>query len=292
MTGITASNKQYNATTVATLVGTGTLVGVINPDVVTLNTTNEAGAFLTKTVGIGKTVQVAGLALVHDEEGAYLNYSLTQPTTTADITPATLTVTGVTASNKVYDGTTTASLNTSSASLTGVIQGDAVSLITSGATGSFADKIVANNKPVTVSGSILSGADAGNYALSPPSGITANITARPLAIVATGVNKPYDGTTTATVTTTDNRVAGDVFTVTDTAAFGDANVGTNKTVNVISISLSGTDAANYSTPSTETTTANITPLALTATGITAANKAYDGTTTATIDTSACICVVY
>ena len=40
----------------------------------------------------------------------------------------------------------------------------------------------------------------------------------PLTVSATGVNKVYDGTTAATVTLTDNRVAGDVFTDGDTGA--------------------------------------------------------------------------
>jgi hypothetical protein len=37
---------------------------------------------------------------------------------------------------------------------------------------------------------------------------TANITPRPLTVTATGVNKVYDGNTTAMVTLSDNRVAG------------------------------------------------------------------------------------
>ncbi len=53
---------------------------------------------------------------------------LTQPGLTGNITPAALTVTGVTANNKVYDGTTAATLNIGSAALSGVISGDAVTL--------------------------------------------------------------------------------------------------------------------------------------------------------------------
>ena len=65
---------------------------------------------------------VAGLTFggtTQDGTAASVDYTLTQPTTTANITPATLTVTGITASNKVYDGTTTATLNTSGAALRG-----------------------------------------------------------------------------------------------------------------------------------------------------------------------------
>src|SRR5204863_291513 len=43
-------------------------------------------------------------------------------------------------------------------------------------------------------------------------GANLTITPRPLTVSATGVNKVYDGTTTATVTLSDNRVAGDTLT--------------------------------------------------------------------------------
>ena len=49
------------------------------------------------------------------------------------------------------------------------------------------------------------------------------------------------------VTLGDNRISGDVLTLASTSAsFADKNVGTGKTVSVTGISLSGTDAANYS----------------------------------------------
>src|SRR5213078_3886838 len=97
-----------------------------------------------------------------------------------------------------------------------------------------------------------------------------------------GVNKVYDGTTAATVALSDNRVSGDVFTDSDTsAAFSDKNVGTGKTVTVSGISISGTDAGNYTFNTTAATTANITARALTITA-TGVNKVYDGTTTATV----------
>src|SRR5213076_989281 len=99
---------------------------------------------------------------------------------------------------------------------------------------------------------------------------TANITARDLTVSATGQNKGYDGTTTATVTLSDNRVAGDVFTDSYTsAAFNTKDVGTGKPVSVSGISIAGTDAGNYTFNTTASTTANITARSLTvsATGI-------------------------
>ena len=66
-----------------------------------------------------------------------------------NITAALLNVTGVTASNKVYNATTAAVLNTSGSALAGVIAGDAVTLVTAGATGTFVNKNAGTGKTVT-----------------------------------------------------------------------------------------------------------------------------------------------
>jgi hypothetical protein len=79
---------------------------------------------------------VSGLTLSGADAG---NYTLTQPMTTATITAHGLTVTGITATNKVYDGTTTATLNVANASLVGVAIGDDVTINTASAAGAFAN---------------------------------------------------------------------------------------------------------------------------------------------------------
>lgn len=91
------------------------------------------------------------------------------------ITPKALTVSGVAASNKVYDGTTTATIT---ASLQGVADGDSVQLTTPAA--DFDTKDAGTGKAVTIAagGSFtISGADAGNYTLTQPtvSGLTADV---------------------------------------------------------------------------------------------------------------------
>src|SRR6185369_7374560 len=131
--------------------------------------------------------------------------ALVQPSATADITAATVTG-SITADNKIYDGTTAATIATRT--ISGVLGIDNVSL--DGGTATFADENVGTGKTVTATGLSLSGADAGNYQLDSTSATTtADITARPLTASATGVNKAYDGTTLATVTLSDNRVSGD-----------------------------------------------------------------------------------
>jgi YDG domain len=91
---------------------------------------------------------------------------------------------------------------------------------------------------------------------------TATYTITPLALTvsATGVNKTYDTTTAATVTLSDNRTAGDVFTDSyASAAFADPNVGLGKPVNVSGINIAGADVSNYTFNTTAVTTANIVP---------------------------------
>src|SRR5207244_1120248 len=106
-----------------------------------------------------------------------------------------------------------------------------------------------------------------------------------LAVSATGVNKVYDGTSSTTVTLSDNRVSGDSLTASfGGASFADKNIGAAKTVSVSVITVTGTDAANYTANTTASTAADITARALvvSATGV---NKVYDGVTNATVTLS-------
>ena len=111
------------------------------------------------------------------------------------------------------------------------------------------------------------------------------ITQRTLVVTATGINKVYDGNTTATVTLSDDRVDGDVLTLDYTATFNNEDVGTDKSVSVIGITITGgTDAGNYTLNgvTTDDTTADITAKPLAASFTTDANKTYNGSATAAI----------
>src|SRR5207249_3810343 len=67
------------------------------------------------------------------------------------------------------------------------------------------------------------------------------------------------------------------------ASFADKNVGTSKPVSVTGISVTGTDAANYTANTTASATADITKATVTG-SITANSKIYDATTASTIST--------
>jgi parallel beta-helix repeat protein len=201
------------------------------------------------------TVNTGAGVRIYDDRGAY-EY--------IPVTPVT--VTGIAASNKIYDGNTVAFLNTGSAVLQGVVPGDAVGLNTSVVVGTFSDKKVGNNKTVTVSGLTLTGADAFYYRLTQPT-VVANITARDLTVSSTGVNRVYNGTTIATANLSTNALAGDTVTPAYTSAsFANKDAGNGKAVSVSGVSISGADAGNYHLLSTTSnTTANITKAPLTVT---------------------------
>nr|WP_267876978.1 YDG domain-containing protein [Massilia rhizosphaerae] len=279
LTGLGAANKTYDGTTAATLAG-GTLAGLVGGE--TLNVTGLAGVFADKNVGIGKTVSVSGGALA-DGTGRAANYSLAVPATVAGaITPRTVIVSGITAADKVYDGTTAAQLAGTGAALIGAIAGDDVGLAASGA---FADKNAGNGKTVALSTS-LNGHDAANYLLAGQNATTASITSKVLTVSGiTAADKTYDGTTAATVSAANVRlaglVAGDTVTIGATGTFAGADAGAGKTVALASIH-GGADAGNYAITDQTAATASITPKALTLTGLAAADKVYDGTTAAVL----------
>lgn len=91
-----------------------------------------------------------------------------------------VTVTGIAARDKVYDGTTSAELDISQAVLSGVEANDDVQLELSGAKAAFESKDVGTDRRVTIHGVLkLKGADAHKYALTPPelTDLKASITA-------------------------------------------------------------------------------------------------------------------
>ena len=89
-----------------------------------------------------------------------------------------ITVSGITAESKVYDGTAATTLT--GGTLSGVAEGDTVALDFSEARAEFDSKDAGNGKSVTVKGTTLklTGADAHKYALTPPelTGLKADIT--------------------------------------------------------------------------------------------------------------------
>src|SRR4029077_4009121 len=275
--GQSAGTKVYDGTLSAVLTG-GSLSGVIAGDAPTLTLT-EAGRFLAKNVGTGLGV-TASDTLGGASAG---NYTLTEPVgLVANITPATLTVAGQSAGTKVYDGTLSAVLT--GGSLSGVIAGDAPTLTLTEA-GRFLAKNVGTGLGVTASDT-LGGASAGNYTLTEPVGLVANITPATLTVAGQSAGtKVYDGTLSAVLTggSLSGVIAGDAptLTLTEAGRFLAKNVGTGLGVTA-SDTLGGASAGNYTLTEPVGLVANITPATLTVAGQSAGTKVYDGTLSAVL----------
>ncbi len=158
-------SKVYDGSTAMTGVSLQ-LAGLTSGDTVLVD---GAGAFGDRNAGSNKSYTISNLALNGQDAG---NYYLTGAGsftgTNGVITPKILTA-GFTASDKVYDGNRIAAVTGSS---TDIVSGDQIGFNAGSAL--FADKNVGTGKSVAISGIVLTGADAGNYALS---GTTAATTA-------------------------------------------------------------------------------------------------------------------
>jgi hypothetical protein len=221
--------------------------------------------------------------LAIDDGNSGLNYNLTFVSGVQFfIQYKILTITGLTADNKVYDGTTLATIDPSGAVLNGVVGSDNVTVDYSGASANFDNRNVGSGKTVTIIGLVLTGADAGNYGLAQPTA-TADITLRSIEITADNLTKIYgdaDPSLTWTITsgslgTGDSitgalaRDAGEtvgLYAVTQSSlAISDGNGGNNYDLTFVNGQL------------------EITQKALTITGIVGYDKVYDGTTVAWVD---------
>ena len=192
---------------------------------------------------------------------AYTNVKVTDGT--VEVAQKKVTVAGITAADKEYDGTVAAILNTASAQIDGKIGNDELTVT---ATGAFASKNVGSQE-VTITDITLGGAAMDNYELITTTlTATATITAKEVTVTGiTAANKEYDGTVAATLNTAsakfEGKVDGDALTATATGAFANADAGESKAVTITNITLGGADVGNYtvSADSQTVTTATINP---------------------------------
>lgn len=269
------ASKVYDGTTGLANVILG-LSGVVGADALGVSATS--GNFLQKNVGRQLSYALNGLALGGADQGNYYISGGTSVTSSDGvITPKAVSVSGLSAGSKVYDGGTAATVYTAAAVFTGLVGGDDVGVH---ATGTFGDKNVGMGKAVSLVSNYV-GADAGNYSFTDQQSTTADMTPKVLTVSGLHANdRSFDGTTGATVDTIGAQftglVAGDVLTVSATGRFTDKNVGVGKTVNLVS-SYGGADVGNYTIGSQTRASANITP-ALLSVSSRDVSKVYDGNT--------------
>ena len=281
-TGVTPSTYGDSLTFTAAVTATGG-----NPSGVGTVTFRDGTTVLCNAVALTGNTATCSPAFAAGSYTLTAEYSgasgFTASTSTAlaqTVNPKQLDAT-VTAADKEYDGSTTATITEQS--LTGIVGGDGVTLTEGSAT--FDDKNAGIGKTVTAAGLTITGADADNYILaSTPVTTTANINAKAVTGKYTAADKEYDGNTNATLSepTVTGAIAADTLNLTGgIGTFADKNVGTSKAVTVSGASLEGADAGNYSLGTVTANSASITGKGVTGT-FTAENKEYDGNTTAVV----------
>jgi filamentous hemagglutinin family protein len=285
--GISVTGTYSGSTAIAPL--THTVSGLVHgetllPTGVTVSNKNVAGNGSNYVTAISATDSAGTAMLSNYILAAGYSASPGAPSVnTADISPADLQVTGLAAVNKVYNATTVAGLSGNAAV---ALLGRDIVTLGGTAAGAFADKNVGSGKAVAVSGVAISGADAGNYKLLQPAGLTADISQADLQVTGlAAVNKAYNATAVAALSgsATVALLGSDIVTLGGTAAgtFANKNVGSSKAVAIIGVSISGADAGNYKLLQQVGLDANITPAPLTVTtqGVT---KTYDTSAVATL----------
>ena len=144
----------------------------------TILNTGCAGNIVLKLgrLSLGEGIVETGAA--NTDTDAHTQAESGTPVVFSAIQRANVTISGIAAQNKVYDGTDTAELT--GGTLNGVAEGDNVQLDLSGAKAAFESKDVGTDRRVTIHGVLkLKGADAGKYELTQPAALElrASITA-------------------------------------------------------------------------------------------------------------------
>jgi hypothetical protein len=272
----TVSNKVYDGSTSASGSATITSGSLFGSDSLSGGSFNFSDA----NVGNGKNVTVSGVTITDGNSGN--NYSVSYNASSADITPAPLTITATDA-NTVYDGNAYSGGN--GVTYSGFVAGEDAGVLGGSLTYSGSSQGAVDVGTYSI---VPGGLTANNYAISFVNGLL-NISAAPITAI-TGiligtVSKVYDGTTTAVLDPSNFQLsgfaAGEGASVSKTSGTYDSPAaGSGKTVmvnlNNTDYTPSGsTNLANYSLPNTISgAVGEITPAPL---SVTANNdsKTYD-----------------
>ncbi len=177
--GVTAANKTYDGSRAASLAG-GALANLVAGETLTIALAN--GQFDTANAGNGKAV--TGTVTLSDGSGLLSNYELVgggAVAATASITPRGVSVVGLQAASKVYDGTL--GVNITGGSLNGLVEDEGLGLAF--ANSQLASAGVGNNKAVNTTVTLQNGSGlASNYTLLLPDGpYASNAAVTPAALL-------------------------------------------------------------------------------------------------------------
>ena len=223
-----------------------------------------------QTLPVGSPDQVYAIYIPDPTTDTFAGSTTTTPASVT-VTPVTITVTGITAGNKVYNATNAANLNTSSAVLSGVLNGDDVTVNPNGYVATFSTANAGNNIPVTVSNLGLQGTGAGNYVLAQPTGVTGNITPAPLTLTANN-QTVLQGNPIPTLTYTANGLQGSDTTASlTTQPFLSTTATSSSPAGTYPIDISGGSSTNYTITSYVPGTLTIVTSTGTTTTVTSSN---------------------
>jgi hypothetical protein len=224
---------------------------------------------------------VATTALSDTDAG---NYKLDAPVAKASsytVAQKSITISGITAEDKTYNGNSLATVSSSGVSNAvlingGLVDGDALSIKT--LSGTFvdaqgnADKNVSRNSDNSIGNksialtSTYDGADVGNYTITDQAFTSAKINAKQINApsVFQAASKTFDGNNKAQTAIDDaafkaQLIGNDAVSISFNAAaatYDSSDVGTGKSVTISNVALSGANASNYSVASTVVTKNN------------------------------------
>jgi autotransporter-associated beta strand protein len=220
----------------------------------------------------GSASNVGTYAVTPDVSGlSSTNYTFVSANGTLTVTQAAITVGGLAVSGKTYDGNTTAVIDLSGATYSGLIPGDAVSVNVTGA-----DFVSANAGTHAVNlTSAVTGAQAGNYVVTAPGSLTGTISPASLTVTADAKSMTYGGNALPALTYVSSGLLGSdalsgALATTATAYDGTAGSGSNAGVYAITqgtLTAGGNYAITYAganltvTPATLTYAAGVATIA-------------------------------
>lgn len=265
---ITVTNKAYDGNTSATITAADISAGLVYGNTVTADVTGATAIFGTSTAGTGRATSATGITLLGADAGKY-TFDGTG-TGTANITALPITVTASSTQAKIYGDTDPTFEYTANLSL---ISGNSFSGALSRAAGQNVGMYALTQGTLTA---------GPNYAITFVSN-NFTVTARPITVTAATSTKVYDGGTTSTSTpivTSGSLAFSDTGSFTQT--YDTEDIGTGKTLTPTGTVTDGNSGNNYTVTFSPATTGIITAKPLTVTGLTAADKVYDGNATTTV----------
>ena len=146
------------------------------------------------------TIVGAGTTTITATAGGTTNYQEATASYTLNVAQKDVTITGLSAQSRAYDGTDTATV-TGTAVINGLVNNDDVTVNTTNATAKFADANVGVSKTVTFDSYALSGTKAANYKLTAqPASVTADIITATITVTPDASQKKAYGTADPTLT--------------------------------------------------------------------------------------------